>query len=177
MIALLTMIFLIACTAPMAAAPADNTPPALALIDSKGAALRNGTVCDSADLTIICLAMDDLSEIEEVEYSLDNSTFAATTSTGNLHRTYIELSGLTEGSHSITVRATNNASLTAEKTVGFTVDLTAPPADDSLIWNLLGAIVAISGILIASILILMGRRKGVRPPEPLMREDWLPPIL
>ena len=175
--AILTVVIVIMCAIPTAAAPVDDTPPALDLIDSDGGALRNGTVFYSANVTIICLAMDDLSEIEEVEYSLDNSTFGATASTGNLHRTSIALTRLTEGPHSITVRATNNASLTTEKSVDFMVDLTAPPTDGGLLWNVLGAIVAISGILLASILILEGRKKGARPPEPRMREGDLPPIL
>jgi len=160
-----------------AAIPTDNTPPILDLIDSEGRALRNDTVFDTDDMTIICLAMDDISEIEDVEYSIDGSSFKPTTMSSDIHRTSIDLNGLTDGEHSITVRATNNASLTAEKTVDFAIDVSVASSENLLMWNILGAIVAISGIAIALILIIRESEKEPRPVVPSFREGEMPPIL
>jgi len=160
-----------------AAVPTDNTPPVLDLIDSEGRTLRNDTVFDTDDMTIICLAMDDISEIEDVEYSIDGSSFKPTTMSSDIHRTLVDLNGLTEGEHSITVRATNNASLTTEKTVDFTIDISVAPSENLLVWNILGAIVATSGIAIALILIIRDSKKEPRPTVPSLREGEMPPIL
>lgn len=160
-----------------AAVPADNTPPVLDLFDSEGRTLRNDTIFETGDITIVCLAMDDISEVEVVEYSIDVKPFKQTNMSGDIHRTSVNLKGLADGEHRITVRATNNASLTAEKTVDFTVDSSAASSVNLLVWNILGVVVAASGIAIALILIIRESKKEPRSVVPSLREGEMPPIL
>jgi len=174
---IITIISMMNITIQAAATPTDYSPPVIYLTDSHGVTLRNDTVFDSGNITIVCLVIDYASEIKEVNYSADGSAVKAATSTGDMHRTSIRLTELSEGEHSITVRATNNANLTAEKTVNFTIDRTVAPSADQLIWNVLGVIVAVTGIAVALVPILVNRKKE---PRPLGPQDWresLPPIL
>jgi len=160
-----------------AALPADDTPPVIDLVDSEGRTLVNGTVYAYDDVTIYCLVLDDISEIEEVEYSIDGSVFKPTAINDDIHRTSVDLSGLADGAHILTVRAVNSASLVSERSVGFSIDSTAAPSDDSLTWNALGAIVAISGISIALAFIILNRKKGPQPKSLPLRDGEIPPIL
>ena len=173
---LVVPIFLLASSA--IAAPADDTPPVIDLTDSDGHMLINGTVFSSNDINIICLAQDDLSEITKVEYSIDGSSFKHTSISGGLHSTTISLESLEEGNHTIAVRAANNASLSAEISVTFSVNLdSAPTATDSPIWGLLSAVAGITGLTLASVIFFYTRKNRPKTPVESMRSDELPPIM
>lgn len=172
----LAILFSIILSIPTAAAPADDSPPVIDLIDSEGHALRDGSVFDSGDIEITCLVLDDLSEIVDVEYSIDGSPLQPTTTNGDIHRTSISLIGLTEGGHMITVRAMNSADLYTDKTVEFTVDSSGASSEDMTAWDILGAVAAIAGISIALVLLARDKRKEPKPATPIIREGEMPPI-
>lgn len=160
------------------AAPTDNSPPVVNLVDSDGRIVRNGTAFGSGNITIICLSLDELSDITKVEYSIDGSSFEPTTGEGDLQRTTVTLTWLEEGNHTIVVRATNSASLSAERSATFTVDadLSNQPAD-STIWGVLSAIVAMAGIALAVAVLIWEKKKRPEPAEKITQIDELPPII
>ena len=162
---------------PSLAAPLDSTPPVVDLVDSDGRLVKNGTLFGSGNITITCLSQDDLSEITSVEYSIDGSDFESATSTDGLHRTTIALTGLEEGNHSIVVRITNNASLSTEKGATFVIDSAAySQSMGSVIWIALGAMAAVSGIILALVVFLRERGERPGPAESAVPLDRLPPI-
>jgi hypothetical protein len=172
----MTLLTLLASSA--VAAPVDDTPPLIDLTDSNGRILMNGTVFGSGNITILCLVQDDISEITQVEYSIDGSDFKPTAGTGGLHRTSIALTRLHEGNHTLFVSASNNASLSAEVSITFSVDTDSSTATaDSPIWGVLCAIAGISGIALAVAAILIARKSGPKPSERARYPDELPPIM
>jgi hypothetical protein len=171
--------FALASLSSVADAQVNSLAPDVEIILSDGRPLINGTVIGSREIEIVCLVLDSLIGLHSVEYSFDNGYFKDTNSQGDLHRTAISLSGVEEGAHTLTVRATNNASLTTEESVDFSIDLSAPsPASPSIVWDTLGAVIALSGFLSATVLILSDKMKQGKPPsEDKMTLDPQRPIL
>lgn len=164
--------------APALAAPTDNTPPVIDLTYSNGRLLENGTLFGSGDITITCISLDEMSNITEVGYSIDGSGFKSATSVDGLYRTRIILTGLDDGNHTLLVKVTNNASLTAEKNVTFEVDYSSGSLpSESAVWAALGFMIAISGIGLAVFAFLKERKDRPMQDEGSTAPEELPPIL
>lgn len=151
---------------------ANNTPPAIALIDSDGSTFENGSTFVSADIRIVCLAFDETASIVSVQYSLDDEPFQ-TVSSDDLHVTNISLTGLTAGAHNIAVKVISSEDLTTEKRVEFMVDLSAQPDVAHInpaVWSAIAGMIALTGIFISIILVWMNWKKS--PPK---ERVWSPP--
>ncbi len=94
----------------------DTTPPTLAINDPAAGALVN-----ASSVTIAWQATDAVSGLAGYATSLDAGSFVPTTGGGSAI-----LSGLSDGVHRVTVRATDHAGNVAEQNVSFTVDTEAP---------------------------------------------------
>ncbi len=121
----------------------DHDAPILQIIQT------DGTVFNTASVTITWSALDIVSGLDRIETSLDGSPFAVQLP-GAMSQ---QLSGLSEGLHSITIRAVDAAGLSTEKSIGFTVD-SLPPTTDSAVagtsgqngWFVSPAVVTLSAI-------------------------------
>ena len=100
----------------------DHDAPMLQIIQS------NGIVFNTVDATISWSAFDGVSGLDRIKTNLDGSPFALQPSGA----TSQQLLGLSEGSHSITVRAVDAAGLSVEKSIGFTVDSLPPMTVDAV---------------------------------------------
>lgn len=94
----------------------DTTPPTLVVNAPAPGALLN-----SSSVTVSWQAMDALSGIAEYSASVDGGPFSPTAGGGSA-----DLTGLSEGVHRVTVRATDAAGNVAEENATFTVDTMAP---------------------------------------------------
>ncbi len=111
------------------------------------------------DVTIQWSVSENISGISRIETSMDGGTFKSM-GLG----TAFDFTGLSEGQHTLIVRAVDMAGNVAEKTVSFTVQTGAtppsPPAGPNpLIYGLAGA--AIAGAVAIALMLLMRRRKGL----------------
>jgi hypothetical protein len=100
----------------------DHDAPILQIIQTDGA------VFNTASVTITWSAVDMVSGLDYIETSLDGGAFAAQPS-GAMSQ---QLSGLSEGLHSITIRAVDAAGLSTEKSIGFTVDSLPPITNEAV---------------------------------------------
>jgi len=121
----------------------DHDAPILQIIQT------DDTVFNTASVTIAWSAFDIVSGLDRIETSLDGSPFAVQPS-GAMSQ---QLSGLSEGLHSITIRAVDAAGLSTEKSIGFTVDSLPPTTDNAVAgtsgqngWFVSPAVVTLSAI-------------------------------
>jgi len=128
----------------------DDDPPTLELIQVNGTSFYSGTV------TLSWLASDEFSGIAKIEFSLDDSEFSLLRKDSASQT----MKGLANGNHHAIIRVTDNAGLSVEKEISFTVS--ASSSDDT-IWSLIlvGEIVLVSEVLVISYLLI--RRKGKTP--------------
>jgi len=103
-------------TSPDANVTIDTTSPTLTINDPLPGALLN-----SSSVTVSWQATDTLSGVAGYAASTDGGAFVATAGGGS-----VVLSGLGEGVHQVTVRATDQAGNVAEQNRSFTVDTMAP---------------------------------------------------
>lgn len=82
--------------------------------------IDDGAILNSSSLVVTWTVYNSVSGIDRYEYSLDSSAFVPTDVNS------IELSGLFEGSHTLFVRAIDNAGRAIENSVAFTVDTQSP---------------------------------------------------
>jgi len=129
----------------------DTTPPVVSF------ELASGAELDSSTATINWSAAD-ANGIGLFEYSLDGAAF---TPCGN--ETHADLSDLTDGSHSLTVRAIDVAGNSAVGVLLFKVTTVAPFSIGGLL-PMLAIIVAAIVAALLIIIFLMRRRKGEKEP-------------
>ena len=109
----------------------------------------DGVVFNTVSVTISWGAYDTVSGLDRIETSVDGSAFEEQP-VGALSQ---QLLALSEGSHTITVRAVDTAGLFTEKSIGFTVD-SLPPATSDVVagtsgqngWFVTPAVVTLSAI-------------------------------
>jgi len=93
----------------------------------------NGTIFNTTTVTVSWAGSDALSGIDHYEISMDSGNWIAV----GLNTAY-NFTGLSDGSHTVDVKAIDNATNEATDTVGFTVDTTNPtvsitsPADGTI---------------------------------------------
>lgn len=127
----------------------DDGPPELELMQV------NGTSFDSGTATLSWLAADNISGVAMVEFSLDGSEFSSIGADA-VSQTMV---GLANGEHHAIIRVTDNAGLSVEKEISFTVSSQASPSDDTL-WTLIliGEIVVILQVVVIGHLIIRRNR-------------------
>jgi DnaJ-domain-containing protein 1 len=95
---------------------ADNTPPFIEILSPE-----NGKAINTGEVTIIWIAREEESSITGYGYSLDGSPFRM------IHNdTYLNISGLQDGSHEVKISVFNDRGLESTSVVDFIVDTTPP---------------------------------------------------
>jgi parallel beta-helix repeat protein len=128
----------------------DTTPPHLIFGVADGYVITTSSA-------IIGWAANDTNGIDRYEYSLDGAALVPCGLTAQVY-----LSNMTDGSHSLTVRAIDVAGNMAEETLQFTVAAPSPISFEGLLPWL--AIIAAGVIAALLIIIVMRRRKGEEEP-------------
>jgi len=131
----------------------DMTAPTLSITQA------NGTKFNRTTVEISWTGSDETSGIDRYETSVDGAAFQ----TKSASTTSIALANLTEGEHSITLRAVDSAGLVTEKTIRFTISVPktegAEPSPLADIIHLILFAVLASLIFVLIALILLMRRK------------------
>jgi hypothetical protein len=144
----------------------DGSAPAVTLLQSDGRMFKNGSVVDPGHGKIICVAVEDLSSVSRVEYSLDDAPFENVTVAMVSDRMTISLPIMAKGDHYIVVQVTNSVGLSAK--LGFFFVASAEAAAQfqlGTVWIIVAALVAAIGAAISFLLIR--RRWKNNPPERL----------
>jgi large repetitive protein len=121
----------------------DTRPPILTLDIQDGASFSSSTV------TITWLSQDSGSGIDRYEYSLDDGSFKSVGSVMS-----VDLTGLTDGTHVLTIRAIDQTGNIVEKTVTFQVNASGP--------LLFIAVMILNAIVISAVVIGWKMVKGKR---------------
>ena len=155
----------------------DGTAPAVTLLQSNGGMLRNGSIVDPLHGKIICVAVEDLSSVSRIEYSLDDAPFEKVTAAIMADRVTISLPAMAKGDHYIVVRVTNSVGLSAKLGSFFVASADVPsPFQLDATWIVVAAVVAAAGI--ATSVYLIRKRWKNNPPEGLYAPPpGMPPIL
>lgn len=135
----------------------DTSLPSLTLGQS------NGTLFKSDSVTITWSCGDSISGLNRTEYSLDNSAYQACTGDS------LTLTGVSDGTHTITLRGIDGAGNAVERTLSFRVDtnlfsLSGPMGP----WMDVGLIL-VAVVIAALLFLLLGRRKA--KPAPAKSEE------
>jgi len=155
----------------------DSSAPAVTLLQSDGRMFKNGSIVDPGHGTIICVAVEDLSSVSRVEYSLDDAPFENVTVATTSDRVTISLPTMAKGDHYIVVQVTNSVGLSvklgfffvasAEVAVQFQLDTT---------WIIVAVIMVAVGVAVSFCLIR--RRWKNSPPEGLyVPPPEMPPVM
>jgi len=139
----------------------DLEPPSLTFTDQK-----DGVTFTSKSVAIAWSSTDNESGISHYEYKLDSSSYQSVASTST-----VGLSDLSDGQHTLTVRAIDNAGNIAEKSLTFSIDTNVfslkGPAGP---WLDVGLIIVIIAVAILAVL-LFRRRKRVASTKSLSEEQ------
>jgi hypothetical protein len=114
----------------------DNTPPSIAVKPLAGGEVLRGDVPITAEAS-------DASGVAQVQFILDGSTISS--STLPPYRTTLKTQTLSDGPHTLKVRAVDTAGNSAEALVPFVVDNTPPVVSLSLPSTLVAGVISISG--------------------------------
>ena len=127
----------------------DTACPTLTLAKS------NGTIFSTGSPMIQWTSADTLTGIDCFEYSVDGGAFV---SCGQA--TSVNLSGLTDGNHTVTIRAIDKAGNNVEDTLAFKVDTSVISASGPLGLGLYIIIIVIIAAIVLALLLIMRRKKN-----------------
>jgi len=123
-----------------AAPPPDVLGPTLSSLSLSGSAVIAGsTLTNSGSLIAV---VNDPSGVSRVEFLIDGVVIGSDTNGTDGYSTYIDILNVTDGSHTLTVRASDSIGNTAESSMAITVAMAAPatptiaaPANNTLTAN------------------------------------------
>ena len=125
----------------------------------------NGTSFKKSTATVSWACADNVSGLKLLEYSLDDAAYKSCTGDS------LSLTELKDGTHTITLKATDNAGNTVERTLSFDVNTnvfsTSGPMGP---WLDIGLLIVASGIILVVVLALK-RRRGKKEPMARGRAD------
>ena len=132
----------------------DTAPPSVTLTaPAAGASLSSSTVQVEWSVT------DSGSGVGTVQMALDNGSYQTLSPGGSL-----SYSGVSDGQHTIRIRATDVAGNAVTKSVSFSVTAAAP-ADNTLLYAGLAAAVIIIVVIVALVVWRMRKPKTPEPPQ------------
>lgn len=109
-----------------AAPPPDTTPPALGGVTFGGAAIVAGsTVTGSGTFTA---SVSDPSGVSSVEFLIDGASLGVDTNGADGYTAPFNILNVTDGSHTLTIRATDSLGNKGDSNVAITVAMAAPAA-------------------------------------------------
>jgi parallel beta-helix repeat protein len=125
----------------------DRNPPTLAITTLDNA------IFNSSSVNISWTCVDEVSGLNNTKYELDGGS--ATLCTGGV----VRLTGLSDGTHVLTIHALDNAGNVAEKTITFSVNTEIPSSNDSFSGLLTVSIIAAIVLAGAFVFMRMMKRK------------------
>jgi len=109
-----------------AAPPPDTTGPTLSSLTLSGSAITSGSTLTGSGTLVA--AVSDPSGISKVEFLIDGALFGTDTNGADGYSSYIDILTVTDGAHTLTIRATDSLGNQAETSSNITVALAAPGA-------------------------------------------------
>jgi hypothetical protein len=104
--------------------PPDTDGPALAALALGGTAIANGSVVTRSGT--ITVNVTDRSGVSRVEFLLDNVLFATDTNGADGYAAFLDIVPLTDGAHTLTIRAFDSLNNFTAQSTNITVALAAP---------------------------------------------------
>lgn len=106
--------------------PPDTEGPALASLSLGGTAITTGsTLTRSGSLTV---SATDRSGVSRIDFYLDGTFLGSDTSGGDGYSAFVDLYSVTDGAHTVRVRAFDSLNNATDQTTSVTVALAPPPA-------------------------------------------------
>jgi hypothetical protein len=107
-----------------AAPPPDTAGPAFGSITLSGTAVTTGYTLTSSGTVVA--AVSDPSGVSSVGFLIDGASFATDTNGSDGYSAYVNILGITDGSHTLTIRATDSLGNVSESSTAITVAMAAP---------------------------------------------------
>lgn len=107
-----------------AAPPPDTAGPAFGSITLSGTVITTGYTLTSSGTVIA--AVSDPSGVSGVSFLIDGATFASDTNGADGYSAYVDILGIADGGHTLTIRATDSLGNASESSTAITVAMAAP---------------------------------------------------
>lgn len=109
-----------------AAPPPDVVGPTLNSVSLSGTAIVEGSTLVKSGTMVA--AVSDPSGVSRVEFLIDGASFGTDTNGADGYASYIDILTIADGSHALTIRATDSLGNRAETSLSITVAMAAPTA-------------------------------------------------